>query len=365
MVLPDLPLLLEQLNGREYIWLIIPTFATVALLSRPFSGKISDIVGRVFVMIFGAFVTAFSGLLYIYIPFLSLFLILRGFHGLSAGFTPTGFTAYADDIVPLAKRGQAMGIIGVSNNVGNALGWVIGSEFTKHFGLDWMFLFSSFLGLVSMILFATLKESIPNKAKFKLSMLKINKNELIEKKVLLPSLVFLLTAFSSGAILALIADFSAYIHVENKGLYMAVYILASVFIRLMAGEWSDRYGRVKIVVIGCLVLFVSMFILAFSNEIVSYLISSVCFGIAFGLLSPSVFAWAVDLSLPGQKGKAVGTLFIFMELGIIIGSSVGGLVYQNNTSNFIIVFLICAALALSPLFIIYLFQSKQRSQTRL
>jgi predicted MFS family arabinose efflux permease len=108
-----------------------------------------------------------------------------------------------------------------------------------------------------------------------------------------------------------------------------------------------------------------MFILAFSNEIVTYLISSVCFGIAFGLLSPSIFAWAVDLSLPGQKGKAVGTLFVFMELGIIIGSSVGGLVYQNNTSNFITVFLICASLALSPLFIISFFQSKQRNQSSL
>lgn len=360
MVIPDMPLLLERINARAYSWLIIPTFTLFALVLRPVSGKFSDTMGRVFVMVFGAIVTTLSGLFYLFIPVLSLFFIVRAFHGMSAGFTPTGFTAYADDIVPLNKRGEAMGIVGICNNIGNAIGWVLGSSFTKNFGLDAMFILSSVLGLLSVFLFLTLKESLPNKQKFTFKLLKFNRHELIEKRVMLPSMIFLLTTFSSGAIFSLIGDFSEYIKVSNKGLYMAVYISASLFVRFMAGRWSDRFGRKKIAILGCIFLFLSMISLSFSNDITLYLVSSVFFGIAFGLLSPSVFAWAVDLSLPGLKGKAVGTLFIFMELGIIIGSSVGGLIYNNKSSNFQLVFLLSAFFAILPvLFINPIFKKKE------
>jgi MFS family permease len=362
MVIPDMPLVLEKLGGREYIWLIIPSFAIFALIMRPLSGKMTDTNGRVFVMIIGAVITTLSGLFYLIVPMVSLLFAVRAFHGISAGFTPTGFTAYADDIVPLHKRGEAMGIIGICNNIGNAMGWVIGSQFTKSFGLEAMFLFSSFLGLVSIVIFSFLKESIKDKKRINIQLLKFNRHDLIEKRVLLPSFIFLLTCFSSGAILALIGDFSTYLNINNKGLYMAVYIGSSLFIRFMAGRWSDRYGRQKIAMLGCLLLFFSMLTLALANHLDLYLISSVLFGVAFGLLSPSIFAWAVDISLPGLKGKAVGTLFIFMELGIILGSAIGGILYNNNSENFAKIFILCGGLSLIPILIIVINKkSKNRS----
>ena len=188
MVLPDLPVMLESIGGKEFKWLIIPSFAIIALITRPFSGKLSDTVGRVFVMMLGAVITMLACGLYIFIPLISLFFINRAFHGFCAGFTPTGFTAYADDIVPLEKRGEAMGIIGICNNIGNAIGWVIGSKCTEVFGLNSMFAIASGLGLIAVLIFATLPETIKNKQKFSLSLLKLNRKELFEWCVLLHGL---------------------------------------------------------------------------------------------------------------------------------------------------------------------------------
>lgn len=352
MVLPDLPVLLEKIGGAEQKWLIIPSFAIVALFTRPISGKLSDKVGRVFVMILGAAVTTIACGLYLLIPIVSLFFINRAFHGFCAGFTPTGFTAYADDVVPIEKRGEAMGIIGICNNIGNAIGWVIGSKCTMEFGLDVMFIIASLLGLISLIMFMTLKETIPDKQGFSLSLLKLKRNELFEWRVLLPGMVLLLTAFTSGAILALISDFTAYIGLNNKGLYMAIYILSSLVIRFMAGRWSDYYGRKWISLLGAIALTLSMITLAFAKDIYLYSTSSVLFGVGFGLLSPSLFAWAVDLSLPGLKGKAVGTLFIFLEIGIILGSSVTGLLYGSKSENFTISFIVSGIVTFIPVIIL-------------
>jgi MFS family permease len=343
MVIPDLPVLLKQLNGLKYSWLIIPTFAVVALITRPLSGKLSDTVGRVFVMCIGAVVTTMACAFY-------LFFINRAFHGICAGFTPTGFTAYADDVVPLSKRGEAMGIVGIFNNMGNAFGWVIGSKCTNMFGLDTMFIIASSLGVISYLMFTTLKESIPVKKRFSLKLLRVHKHELLERRVLLPGFILFLVVFSSGAILALIADFTTNIGIKNKGMYMAIYILSSLVVRFMAGRWSDRFGRKKIALLGSMFLCMSMIALAFTTEIYMYSLSSVLFGVGFGLISPSIFAWAADLSLPGYKGKAVGTLFIFLEIGIITGSSVTGLLYNNDPANFFICFMISGVLAFVPVF---------------
>ncbi len=353
MVLPDLPVMLEEIGGKSYKWLIIPAFAVIALIARPFSGKLSDTVGRVFVMILGSAVTMFACGFYLFIPIISVFFINRAFHGLCAGFTPTGFTAYADDIVPLEKRGEAMGIIGICNNIGNAIGWVIGSKVTSAFGLEIMFISASGLGLISMLMFMTLPETVHNKSKFSFKLLNLNKNELFEWRVLLPGMVLLLTAFTSGAILSLIADFTAHVGISNKGLYMAIYILSSLVIRFMAGRWSDQYGRKLIAFLGSISLVISMITLAFATDIVLYTVSSVLFGVGFGLISPALFAWAVDLSLPGLKGKAVGTLFIFLEIGIILGSSITGLIYGSNPDNFQISFLISAFVTFIPVLVLF------------
>ena len=359
MVLPDLPILLDEIGGTQYKWLIIPSFAIVALFSRPFSGKFSDSVGRVFVMCIGALITTLACFFYLFIPVVLLFFANRAFHGICAGFAPTGFTAYADDVVPFEKRGEAMGIVGICNNIGNAIGWVIGSKCTSEFGLDSTFIVSAILGLISFFIFFSLDESIKQPKKISWSNFKIRKNELFEKRVLIPSIVLLLSAFSSGAVLALIADYSNYIGIENKGTYMAIYIVSSIFVRFMAGRWSDRYGRRIISIIGSIFLCSSMLCLALSLRIETYIISSVLFGLGFGLISPSLFAWSADLALPGLKGKAFGTLFIFLELGIILGSAFAGLVY-NNTGDFFIAFLFSGILAALPILLIMPFFSKHK-----
>ena len=71
-------------------------------------------------MMFGASVCFVVGLLYPLLSFVGGFLFLRFAHGFSAGFTPTGASAYVADIVPFQKRGEAMGIQSLFGSLGMA-----------------------------------------------------------------------------------------------------------------------------------------------------------------------------------------------------------------------------------------------------
>ena len=78
MLLPELPQYFMDIGGEaEQKGYIIALFTLVAMLSRPFSGKLADTVGRVPVMFFGILIAAIAGSLYPIFTFVSGFLVLR------------------------------------------------------------------------------------------------------------------------------------------------------------------------------------------------------------------------------------------------------------------------------------------------
>ena len=127
MMIPELPDYLNRLGGREYVGLVIALFTVTAGISRPFSGKITDTVGRVPVMAFGSLVCFLCGLLYPFLITVAGFLTLRLFHGFSTGTKPTATSAYVADVVPVSRRGEAMGGLGLFTATGMSLGPVVGS----------------------------------------------------------------------------------------------------------------------------------------------------------------------------------------------------------------------------------------------
>src|SRR6186713_3420678 len=122
MLLPELPAYLTQLGGAGYKGLIISLFTLTAMISRPFSGKLADKLGRVPVMMAGAVVCVACSVIYPILTSVSGFLLLRLIHGFSTGFTPTGQAAYIADAVPIHKRGEAMGYLGTASTLGMAGG---------------------------------------------------------------------------------------------------------------------------------------------------------------------------------------------------------------------------------------------------
>ncbi|RZK51750.1 MAG: MFS transporter, partial [Pedobacter sp.] len=64
MLIPELPAYLTSLGGAEYKGLIIALFTLTAGISRPFSGKLTDTIGRVPVMAVGSLVCFVCGFLY-------------------------------------------------------------------------------------------------------------------------------------------------------------------------------------------------------------------------------------------------------------------------------------------------------------
>jgi len=347
MIIPELPNYITQMGGAEYKGLIISLFAFTAALSRPFSGKLADLVGRRPVMIFGALAAAISSAIYPLISGLFAFFVLRLIHGLSTGFKPTGTTAYLADIIGDKNRGEALGMLGMAGSVGMAAGPAVGSAIALNFGLDAMFTVSSLLGFLSAACVVFMKESVPSTKKFSAKMLIIKRDEVIDKAVFPSSFVMLLATYSFGLALTIIPDFSDFLEVKNRGLFFTVMLVSSVITRLFAGKASDKYGRVNLLLGGTLALTITMTTLAFTTNQLVFFIGAIFFGIATGINSPTLFAWTVDLANPKKRGKAIATMFIALEVGILLGALFSAEIYSNNPAGFPLAFGSGAVLALA------------------
>jgi len=347
MLIPELPAFLTSLGGAEHKGYIISLFTLTALLSRPFSGKLADSIGRKPVILFGGAVCMVCSLMYPILTSVSGFFLLRIIHGFSTGFTPTGQSAYVSDIIPADRRGEAMGLLGMTGSIGMAMGPAIGGMISREFGINMMFYLSSLCGLTAAAIVIGMKETLETKRNFHLSMLKINREDLFEPRVIFPCVLMALAMFAYGTVLTLIADMGEHVGIHRKELLFTCFTLTSLSIRLVAGKASDKYGRPPVMVFSCVVIMIAMLMISVSHT-QGLLIAGVClYGLGQGSVSPTLLAWATDVSESHHKGRALASLYIFMELGIGLGAIVAGWLYNRPAggNNFFLPFVTCSVLA--------------------
>ena len=330
LVMPQLNDYFTHLGGGNYKGLLITFFTIAAALARPFSGKLSDKIGRKNVVLIGYLMAIIVGVLYLSVQTFYLFLFIRFFHGFAVGFAPTGATALVTDILPIEVRGRGMGVWGMFVSLGIGIGQYLGTPIYLMLGNKGVFIFAIVSVFLSLILISYVKETLINKHNFKLDHLKISKKDVLEVGVFPAAIVMFLTAMCSGVVFVLTPDVSEYLNIENKGSFFFFYVITTMVVRLFSGNISDRYGRQLVLFIGVLLLVISMVLMTQVNSVFTYSIASIVFGLATGVNSPALFAWTADLSHKDRRGVGAGTLFIALEGGIMLSSFLTLFFYENN-----------------------------------
>jgi MFS family permease len=364
MIIPELPAYLASMGGEDYKGLIIALFTVTAGLSRPFSGKLTDTIGRVPVMIIGTLVCVVCSLFYPFVSTVFGFLLLRFLHGFSTGFKPTATTAYAADIVPVHRRGEAMGILGVSMNTGSSIAPPIGSALTMTFSIDAMFYASSALALISALILWGMQETLSDKEKFTLRHLKVTRHEIIDPVAIPPAIITVLTYFTFGVLLTIVPDQSVYVGLKNKGLFFMSFTACSVASRLVAGKASDKYGRLPIIKLAGLMMIGSLLFMGNATTPTTLLVASGLIGFSAGTLSPALFAWTIDRSGAANRGRAMATVYIGLEIGIGLGALVSAAIYDNTPANYDNAFYTTAFLTLLALVYLQFFYQPTRRRKR-
>lgn len=319
-VIPVLPGFLRERHdaGDLTVGVVITVTAVTALLVRPVAGALADRHGHRTVMLAGALVVAGGGLLYLAplgVPALVAVRLLLG-----AGEAAL-FTAGAVWIVQLApheRRGQLIGLYGVSMWGGISAGTFLGAT-VQQAGYQAVWVLSAVAPAVGAALVALVPAPARTAPATKGA-------GLLLRPALLPGIALTFGAAGYAGLAAFVV-----LHLDARGVGHGVVVL-SVFsavyagTRLVIGHLPDRLGPRRVATWCGVGEAVGLLVIAVAPNLPVAVAGSVVMGVGFSLLHPSLALMVMNRTDPARQGAAIGAYTSFWDLGLAVWGPATGLV---------------------------------------
>jgi DHA1 family multidrug resistance protein-like MFS transporter len=112
------------------------------------------------------------------------------------------------------------------------------------------------------------------------------------------------------------------------GYLIAAFGAAQFIFSPIGGRLSDRHGRKIMILSGMFITVMSDFIFAVAHDLAPLYIARFIGGIGLGIMVPSVLAYVADVTTPETRAKGMGYLSASMNLGMVLGPGIGGMIAQ-------------------------------------
>lgn len=203
-----LPLYAKGILSRtdEEAGLLMTVFLLSAIIVRPFTGKVLDIVGKRKMLWISLLFYLICTVFYYFIqPFMGL-LVLRFVQGIWFSIATTASGSLAADNVPVKRRGAGLGYYTMSTNLAVVLGPFIALFIIQSYSFDVLFIVMSVLmvvGVLTSLLIPAGNVPVNKSAKTKLAL-----GDLFEKKAMPVAFLGSLIAFSYASVLSYLSIFA-------------------------------------------------------------------------------------------------------------------------------------------------------------
>lgn len=358
VLLTTLPLyILDDLKGDEtQVGLIISVFLIAAVISRPFTGKWIDEVGRRKILLASLIVFAVSSLLYFWADTLPALLALRFLHGAGFGMATTATGAIVADIVPNERRGEGLGYYAMFMNLAMVIGPFAGLTIVQYASFTWIFALCTVLSFIAIVLGAFVK--IPQTAESSVKHPKFTLSSLFEKNAVPVAISAGILAFAYSGILSFISVYAKELDLlEAASFFFVVYAAFIIMSRPFTGRWFDMYGENKVIYPAIILFAAGLFLLSQANSTFVFLLSGAVIGLGYGTIVPSLQTVAIKQADPAKRGLATSTFFTLFDTGIGLGSYVLGILAVKT--GFASLYFMLAGVALFGLLIYYLLHGKK------
>ena len=326
-LLSALPLYATDILSRtdEEAGLLMTTFLISAIIVRPFSGKILDILGKRKTLWITLFLYLICTSLYYFIEPYEALLVLRFAQGIFFSIVTTACGSMAADNIPISRRGTGLGYFTMSTNLAVVAGPFVALTVIQYFSYDALFITFSILLTLGAIM--SLQIPVGTAVVVPFAKTKITWNDLFEKKALPISLVASLVALSYSSILSYLSIYSQekdVLHLTSS--FFALFATTMLLTRPFTGRIFDEKGPKYIIIPGMLLFTIGITLLAFMNSPFTFLLAGAIIGLGYGAVVPSFQTLAIQSTKHERSGYATATFFTLFDIGLALGSYFLGLI---------------------------------------
>ena len=349
MLMTTLPLYIKQIGGSDSaVGISVGLFTVTALILRAAAGILLDRYGRRGIFFAGLIAMAAVTFSYRLVTTVALIMVVRILHGMSWGVANTAAGTIASDNIPKSRFGEGMGYFGLASSIAMAIGPATGLMILTDHSFPTLFYVAAAIMLAALLLafFVSYRRLTPSQKSPDRSNVtgspdtscgeesdtnskKYGRISFLERTALIPSVSILFVCATYGALIGFLALFAEQEGIANIGIYFAVYAVAMLITRPIAGKLTDKYGFSAVVYPGLLLTFLGLIILAGSHSFIQFMISAAFYGVGIGSVQCSLQSMAVVNAAADRIGTANATFFIGFDTGIGIGSVVAGIVASS------------------------------------
>jgi MFS family permease len=321
-----LPAFLYTLDIREgEIGLLMATGMLVSVSLKPVNGLLVDRGSRTAFLISGAMLAAASTVPWVFVHSSGAHLFaIRIFQGMAYSLFTTASYAYIAAAAPKARRGEALGIFGLSFFVPTALGGWIGDWMIRETGFRIFFLAAVIVVFIAGFLPLGMSEP-KRRADFSISSLRV----FLTRLYFIPNSAGFLFGMAHGSLFTFLPVFLLIQEVSSIGVFVAVYALSVITTRTLGRTLVDRLPRERLSLLALLLMGGGICAIPFIDGHSGVFFVGVVSGTGHGLLFPALSALILDRAEEGRGGMAMAMFTAAFDMGYVAGAAVFGFVAEH------------------------------------
>lgn len=144
------------------------------------------------------------------------------------------------------------------------------------------------------------------------------------------------------------------------GIMTGAFTIAALFIRIVAGKMLDKVDRRKVLIFGVGVTVLSTMAYLFTTNIYTIILLRVMQGIGFGIASTAIATIVTDVTPESRMLEGIGYSGVGITITTAIGPSIALAVVGSDYSNFNVLFIVTASVALFTIFLVPRLANKEK-----
>lgn len=350
------------------ILIAVPAFMFPFAIVQLFSGAISDLKGRVPVMILGLCIFMIGMGVALFSGNLSMYLIANILGGIGFGFVNPVLIALMTDITIGPKIPLRMGFLGAVATLGVGVGPLLAGQIVT---LGWRYLYLIFIlitlfGIIALLFFRKMKNTREQGASFRTFLSHLGQEIKRPVVLVLISSGLLLSLTFLASVIWTSQAFAGVIPESISGIVIGIAGICGAIAGLFSGLIIKKKGVGLSLIIGLLTLFTGILILLVIGntariEVLSFVLIGLIFvNIAGGILFPSIMFFSQTLSKE-RRGALAGLATAAQFIGIGIVPFVYEPFYLSGGISLVyLIILIVAMFLVISFFLLYKLSRKEK-----
>jgi len=327
------------------------------VLVRPFVGHLMDKKGRHLYLLIGGLLFLITHLLYLIPNHLGwgLFFV-RLLHGCATGTLMATFFTLAVDLSPHSQRVSGIALFGISGQLSGTIGVTLAEHVVNLGGYTPLFIFCAILSFISLCFSYFIRDPIEDNREVPL--------ESFWKRALcsnlrIPFLAAFLFSLGLTSFIVFLKPYAKTVLLNQVSYFFLAYTLSAISIRLIGGDWPDRYGpkRALIPALCTLASGITMIVLLPSTG--GLIVSGLLCGLGNGLVFPILSSIIISRGGESYRGGFMTLYTLIFDLGSLLGAPLFGLIVKGF--GYTALYAAAATLVFLAVVVIFYFDSEPDS----